>query len=337
MAVHAEVYIALVILLLLTIVLFLMLFQVINHLCRKQSSETHSSETKRSLLCCNITGICTFLLFSFGSVIIIIALVIEGDDTLVIYDTITRAMLLPYVFGIWIMLYIFVTRIDHTLGRSYLAYSPRTIRILYIYVIGMGLLMVFALAIHTFGDPSTGVWTILVLLNFFAHFLFVIGLMWMLGRKVFIGMRARMEYGIASETVGTPTSADAAVPKKDNPVIELNTIENWTRYTFLISVGIVSTYVGNLVSNLALSVDADPEYDGDRIILMGVDAFVNALSLYFFFEFNTAAYDKYCKTCHYGCKQCFIQCVFRCAKGDDVKTSKEAARFINLDSTNTVI
>ena len=101
----------------------------------------------------------------------------------------------------------------------------------------------------------------------------------------------------------------------------------------LVTGGILSSYVANIIVIYALPLPQENTFHGDYSILYAVDTTVNALSLYFLFTFNGRQYYKLCGKCHRLCETCCIECVFRSVDKDKLsdKTKEQCTNLILSD------
>lgn len=179
------------------------------------------------------------------------------------------------------MLLTFVVRIDYTFRGSFLAYSARTIYLLYGLVFFM-LAWVLILVAFEFADAYDVVvgWLLPLILDL--HFLFFVLLSCLLSNKIFILMRTKVhqceDRNKEKEKEETEKNADMA--------IDLSNIDAFTRFGLLMSIGISSTYVLTMMSMMTLRLpDRHPIRDAGVVVsLIGGDLFVNALMVYLLFN-----------------------------------------------------
>eukprot|EP00483_Globobulimina_turgida_P009949 UN09968 len=111
-----------------------------------------------------------------------------------------------------------------------------------------------------------------------------------------------------------------AADHNDNNVqiIGLGIVDAWTRYTLLVVIGIISSYIANLFNLYVIKLPAGEAaaFRGEYEIAYVIDTTINALALYFLFSFNDRQYYKICGFCHRLCEQCCIDCAFRCTDKD---------------------
>eukprot|EP01084_Bolivina_argentea_P007161 13472_1 len=229
-----------------------------------------------------------------------------------------------YGLGLWLMLYTFVARIDYTFRGTFLAYSMNTIRVLYVFVF---VLLLFTLVLVVFDSiedyDTVGGWLLPLIL--ILHFLFSGLVIYLLFRKVFVLMKQKVYQCEDNNKDNSDQTTEQGM------IIELNTIDSFTRFGLLIFIGIISTYVLSIINNVTLLLEDDHAVKqlGVGYVLIAVDLFVNALVVYLLFPMNTQQYNCCCKYCHLCCQKCCMNCVYMNMKRDNA-TNKNKEEFVEL-------
>ena len=296
----------------------------------QQTTITTTPNGHKLMIGCNTCGLFSFVIHTIVSVLLLWIVLLSSDYTDQTINAIFGGFWVFYLIGLWTMLFIFVSRIDNTFKNSFLAYPPFVIKILYGWTFIIAILMVIAAAFNAMqlhGVLNEILGPILLLM----HFLFSMVLMYLLCRKVFVAIQLRMIQRIENtnkQMIDVEENGDESVSNKGN-VVDLMSIKSLTQYMLLVIIGIISSYIGNIMV-LALPPPSDGVFHGRYSVIYAFDIIVNAFALYFLFGFNGRVYYKMCGCCHRLCEKCCIECAFKFVDKEKLsdKTKEQCANLI---------
>ena len=257
-----------------------MLYMVIRsmiQICKQENK-------KRLVPTCTIIALLSFTCFIvFACIFQLYRIIIQGSTSFV--DTIITSCWGFYGLGLWVMLFIYIIRIDFLFENNSKLLYPRLIQnILFIWILLIFLMFVLiVIALVALGSPTSLILTSITLVLYIG---FTVYISYLFIKKIFIVMHMRYE---------TLNESNDPENGTDKIVVELNTVKSIIKYCMLVLMGICSSYITNIivVIDLASGVTGVPEY-----AFIAVDILVNSMSLYFMFVFNNDEYNKLCKCCN---------------------------------------
>ena len=267
--------------------LLYMVFRSINQSC--SITARSKSNVGKVIPACTVLSLISFTLMLIFSFVVFLAVIIVQEVSLTA-DRLINASWIFYAIGIWIMMFIYVLRLDITFKNGPLSYPKWLINLLYGSLIIFGILCVTIVSLALSGFLFTPIHLYTSIITLILYIGFTLTLMFLFCTKLFIIMSKRLE-----SKMNENKSNDAENENVDGIVIELFTLNSMIKYCLLVLQGIISTYIGNILVVIALTDQNLPPY-----AFVAVDILVNSMSLYFMFSFNNDQYNRCCSKCH-GC------------------------------------
>ena len=310
-----------------------------NIYCRgndKNESKRASNETNRKV---TITSVIIFTCFIMQiNIRAIEHIIIIASNNYTRDESIAGSIaILFYMFGLLGIVLVFIFRIVYTFRNgslSIFSFSANTIKFLYIsYGINIALvIIVFCVRFIDVPFVLTIFATIFVIhyfINYIVCFiLFIKRITLMINYKIdnhLSNDHNQQEMDTLSEDKENTQTVNAI--SENEVIFEIDSIDLLIRYSLMVSIGFVTTFISILVAMVAIGVEL---YDFEEV-LRQIDSFINALCIYLLFGFGKNLYHKLCKLCDTCLKTWFVKNAVKQRVNDDDDNK------LTVQETNTLL